>query len=417
MLKINDSKINKTYFILFIISLVFCLLLPVSWGDDTIFQEKSANLDLTSFVNGSARPITDSLTFIFSKYKFLWRIFNPFIMVTLLYSVSFLFSFKLNVKETVVLFICLMYPTMVIVDAGFIATTVNYLWAVTFGIISLVPLKLTVEESNVKWYIYLLTFPLILYATNMQQIAVVLTVVYFFATIYLIIKKRFNIFVFIQFIIASVGLGWSFCLNMFGDNNRMLRETGRYFPKFGELNLFEKIELGFSSTFYCLIMNPHFALVGFLAFTVFISYIVFIKKLSIYKRVISIIPPVFAVIMSVLKYLPGQSVYSLISGGMHYYRMEKAVYSFKPLTDLVFIIIIFCVLFSLFSAFATRRDFYISFVILCFGLGTRIMMGFSPTVWASGHRTFCIMFITFIIVGFNLLNDYKNNRAEIDKSI
>ena len=415
--KVDFNNLKNTYVILFLISFIVCLFLPVSWGDDTIFQEKSAGIDLLTFIDGSARPFTDSLTFIFSKHKILWRIFNPVIMISILYGVSSLLPFKINKKETIVLFICLMFPTMVIVDAGFIATTVNYLWAITFGIISFIPLKRTIEECKVKWFIYVLTYPLILYATNMQQMAVVLTLIYFFANVYLIIKKRFNFFVLGQFLIAAVGLGWAFCLNMFGDNNRMLRETGRYFPKFGELNLIEKVELGFSSTFYCLIMNPHFAAVGFLAFTLFISVIIIKKKETLIKRVLSVIPPIFSVVMCVLKYVPDQSFYSMISGGMYYYRMEKAVYSFKPVTDIIFILLILCVLYSLYNVFKSKVNFYRSFIILCFGLGTRIMMGFSPTVWASGHRTFSIMFITFIIVGFLVYNDYKDNLIETNKNV
>lgn len=417
MHKTIDNKIKNTYIVLFLVSLAVCLFLPISWGDDSIFQEKSANLNLLSFIDGSARPFTDSLTFIFSKYKILWRLLNPVVMVSLLYGTSSLLPFRINSKETIVLFICLMFPTMIIVDAGFIATTVNYLWAITFGIISLVPLKATIDNRKVKWYIYFSTYPLILYATNMQQMAVILVVIFFFVNIYLLIRRKFNVLVLGQFLIATGGLGWSFYLNMFGDNNRMLRETGRYFPGFGELNIFEKIELGFSSTFYCLIMNPHFATVGFLAFTIFLSVFIFKKNAGLFKCLVSIIPPIFAVIMCVLKYLPGQSLYSIISGGMYYYRMEKAVYSFKPVTDLIFVLVIFCVLYTLYCVFKNKSGFFVSFVILCFGLASRIMMGFSPTVWASGHRTFGIMFITFIIVGFLVYNDFKKSLTDADKTI
>lgn len=413
MHKITYNPINKTYFFLFILSLIICWFLPVSWGDDSIFQEKSANLNLISFIEGSARPFTDSFTFIFSKYKILWRILNPLIMISLLLGVSTLLPFKLNTKDTLILFICLMFPTMIIVDAGFIATTLNYLWAVTFGILSLVPLKQLIDNKKTKWYNFLFTFPLILYATNMQQMAVVLTVIFFCANIYLFAQKKFNILVLIQFLVAVGGLGLSFFLNMFGDDNRMLRETGRYFPQFGELNIFEKIELGFSSTFYSLTMNPHFAVIGFLAFTIFLSRIIYKKKINFLNCIVSIIPPIFTTIMCVLKFIPNSSIYSIISGGMRYYRMEKAVYSFKPATDLIFILLIFCVLFSLYCVFKNKRDFYVALIILSLGLGTRIMMGFSPTVWASGHRTFCIMFITFTIVGFLIYNDYKESLKNI----
>ncbi len=410
MLSVNKQQ-GKTYLIIFLFSFAVCLFLPLTWGDDTIFQAKSEGIGLFEFINGSARPLTDSFTYIFSKYKFLWRIINPFVMVSLLAEVSYLLPAKLTEKQTVVLFACLMYPTMVIVDAGFIATTLNYLWAVTFGLLSLVPVKKHIVGNKVAPFEFLLTLPFLLYATNMQQMAVVLTVIFLGVKVYLFFSKRFNVFILIQFAVSLGGLAWSFCLNMFGDNNRMLRETGRYFPAFSELNLFEKLELGFSSTFFSLTMNPHFAMVGFVAFTVFISVMLFNKKRSPIICALSVVPPFFAVIMAVLKFIPESSVYAFITGGMRYYRMEKAVYSFEAIPDIVFLIIIAIVLFSLYHAFDNKKKFFCSFIVLCFGLGSRIMMGLSPTVWASGHRTFCIMFITFTVSAFLLLTE--NNRNTI----
>ena len=98
MHKTIDNKIKNTYIVLFLVSLAVCLFLPISWGDDSIFQEKSANLNLLSFIDGSARPFTDSLTFIFSKYKILWRLLNPVVMVSLLYGISSLLPFRINSK-------------------------------------------------------------------------------------------------------------------------------------------------------------------------------------------------------------------------------------------------------------------------------------------------------------------------------
>ena len=414
-MKISNINIRdpfKTYLIIFLLSFAVCLFLPLTWGDDTIFQAKSAGIGLFEFIDGSARPLTDSFTYIFSKNKFLWRIINPFVMVALLAVVRYLLPAKLTGKQTAALFACLMYPTMVIVDAGFIATTLNYLWAVTFGLFSLVPVKKHIIGDKVTAYEFLLTLPFLLYATNMQQMAVVLTVIFLGVNFYLIFVKRFNAFILIQLAVSLGGLAWSICLNMFGDNNRMLRETGRYFPAFSELNILEKLELGFSSTFFSLTMNPHFAMVGFVAFTVFVSVMLFKKKRSPVVCAISIVPPLFAVIMAVLRFIPESSFYAFITGGMRYYHMEKAVYSFEPIPDIVFLFIIAIVLLSLYHAFDNKKMFFCSFIVLCFGLGSRIMMGLSPTVWASGHRTFCIMFITFTVAAFLLLTENKRNTVK-----
>ncbi len=410
--KIKDNPLSKTYILIFVLSLIVCLFLPLSWGDDSIFQSKSAGIGLAEFIRGSARPLTDSFTYFFSKYKIMWRLLNPVVMVSLLACISYFLPFKLNRKETVALFACLMYPTMVIVDAGFVATTLNYLWAVTFGLFSFLPVKKHLCGKTVSWYEFIVILPFLVYATNMQQMAVILTVSFAIFNVLSIIKKRFNPFILLSFAASAGGLAWSFCLNMFGDNNRMLRETGRYFPDFGELRLLEKIELGFSSTFFSLTMNPHFAMVGFVAFTVFLA-VMLCKKKSKVLFIFSLIPPVFAALMALMKFIPAFSgVYQFLSGGMRYFRMEKAVYSFEIVPDVIFVILIAIVLVCLYGAFNDKKRFALVFVILCAGLGSRLMMGFSPTVWASGHRTFCIMFITFTVAAFILYGDYKRKISE-----
>ena len=70
-------------FYLFFYSAVFIvhLFLPLNWGDDAIFFEKSSLLSLKEFLSGSARPIIDAFTYFFTKFQLLRRIINPFILI------------------------------------------------------------------------------------------------------------------------------------------------------------------------------------------------------------------------------------------------------------------------------------------------------------------------------------------------
>ncbi len=75
------NKVRKFY--LFFYSAVFIvhLFLPLNWGDDAIFFEKSSLLSLKEFLSGSARPIIDAFTYFFTKFPLLWRIINLFILI------------------------------------------------------------------------------------------------------------------------------------------------------------------------------------------------------------------------------------------------------------------------------------------------------------------------------------------------
>lgn len=75
------NKVRKFY--LFFYSAVFIvhLFLPLNWGDDAIFFEKSSLLSLKEFLSGNARPIIDTFTYFFTKFPLLWRIINLFILI------------------------------------------------------------------------------------------------------------------------------------------------------------------------------------------------------------------------------------------------------------------------------------------------------------------------------------------------
>ena len=131
-------KEYRFYMILYLVFLAVHLALPLNWGDDKIFLSKSADAGLFEFLQGSARPFTDGLTYMFSRFHFLWRFLNPVVLTVLVWVIPKILPSPSIHKALPLLAV---YPTMCMVDAGFVATTVNYLWPITFGIISLLPLK------------------------------------------------------------------------------------------------------------------------------------------------------------------------------------------------------------------------------------------------------------------------------------
>lgn len=398
----------RPFLVLFIVAFIAHLLFPLSWGDDAIFAARVDKMGFGQFINGSARPLTDSLTYVFSRWPFMWRLLNPTILTVFALVLSCLLSCENKKLQNIIICCAVIFPSIIVVDAGFIATTVNYLWSATFGFLCLLPLKSVCEGKRVSWYWGLLCAPLLFYATNMQQMSVLLTVIFFFGLLYLaVFKHKFNFCVSFEFAVTVLGMLLSYYLNMFGSNNRMERETGRYFPNFAELNIFEKAELGFSSTFFSLTMNAHFALAAFLIFSGFLAFLVFKKNTKTYSKIISAFPFVFSLVFGILSLIPEDMIpwLRLFIGNLKNYKMTKAVYSFNPVPDILFIIISSCVIYAIFVLINNRRLFVICTVILALGLMTRVLMGFSPTVWASGHRTFFLFFVAFIAVSIIVISE------------
>lgn len=401
------NKENRTYLYFYLLALLIHFFLPINWADDAIFINKSSQLTWLEFVSNSARPLVDSLTYFFSRYPLAWRVLNPFILIVLALILSKFLYVGNNTKMKVAICIAIIYPAMIVVDAGFIATTLNYLWTVTFGLLCLLPLWKTINNIEVKLYEKILLLPFLFYATNMQQMAVVLVVIFLIGYVYSTKKKKNRIYTLLQLIISVLCTLFSFFINTFGDNSRMIRETGRYFPDFSGLNLFEKFELGFSSTFYCLIMELHFGWIAFTIFTIFLVYLVFKNSKKAVDR-LQVCFPLLCSSYGLLRTL-FSSVFlvleNYIPGDVKNYKMTKATYSFELFADLVYLLIIVCILYSLWILLKNMVKYLIATSIFFIGLGTRILMGFSPTVWASGHRTFFIMFLSLIMIVIIIVND------------
>lgn len=390
----------RFYIILYLVFFAVHLVLPLNWGDDKIFLSKSADAGLLEFLQGSARPFTDGLTYIFSRFHFLWRIFNPLVLTVLVAVIPQILPSP-NIHKALPLLA--VYPTMCMVDAGFVATTVNYLWPVTFGIISLLPLKNFLYGKRTKWYYRFLILPLMLYATNMQQIAVVMLVALLAGNVYLLSRRTVNIYLVFQNLVVAGMTAYSYYINTVGENNRMVRETGRYFPEFLSLNIFEKLELGFSSTFYGLTSQIYFPLAMSLAFMIFLCVMSFKENTKL--KLLSLLPPAVSVALCFVS--------PYIFGELKNYKMEKAVYSFEPVADIIFVIIGVCLLVAIFSLVKSKGNQIYCACVLILGLGSRMLMGFSPTVWASGCRTFCIMLISLILITLVIVEERNKNEAAV----
>lgn len=394
------KKLNERRFFLYfyLIALAIHLFLPLNWGDDSIFNAEAV-VGITEFLKGSSRLLTDSMTYIFCRWHILWRLFNPVILTVLIKSLTELIPTKSRRLTALIFGFTLIYPTMIIVDAGFIATTVNYLWPITFAVINILVFQKLYGGQRFN-PIYLGTIPLLLYSLNMEMMSAVLTFVFILGCAMMIYNKKIRVFPFIQALISIGGLLVAYLGNINGDNSRMVREIGRYFPEYGELNIIEKLELGFSSTFYCMTMKLSFASAAFIAFTVFLAVTVFKYRKNIALRLTVLFPCVFAVVFSLISVTPlkDSGLITFFTGGMQNYKMSKAVYSFEPVPDILFVIIAVCVLITVSILLKDKLEVLKAFLLLGTGLGTRLIMGFSPTVWASGYRTFAIFIITMIIV-------------------
>jgi len=417
----NCQEIYFVYFLFFIVASAVHWILPLNWADDAVFNIQTSGVTLLEFLNGRARPLSDTMTYIFSHHKWLWRLLNPIVLTLLPVIIEQLLPFKLNNRSKIIFCVLITIPAMVLVDAGFIATTVNYLWPTTFGLASMLSLKALINHKPIKPLTAILLWPAQFYASNMQQMCVVMCAVFLFGLIYYkVLNRHINgitkdinyLYVLLQLIMSCALLLYSYYLNTNGDHSRLVRETAKYFPEFAQLDFFSKLELGFSSTFYCLttyIQVPWFI---FLILVIYFLIMLIRNKSSKFMIVFAFLSSITVVLSGILELFPTGTFpfFEQINGGMQHDKMTKASYEFHFAADLIFVLIAVFVVLSIFSIIHNSvKRIYVGAALLL-GLGTRMMMGFSPTVWASGNRTFCLMFVSLIFVVLFIIEDSQSQK-------
>lgn len=409
-MQILDSKIlhdfsseKKSKIFIFFVFLVH-MFLPLNWGDDKVFF-KLYQSGYEKFMLGQTRTLVGSLTFIFSKLPILWRVLNPFILILLLVVINRIINLIYHKKGMNFFSVFVLYPAMVLVDAGFMATTVNYLWTMTFGLTAVYISLKDFYGQKTRWYEWLLGSLVLVYSVNSEQMVVILLMIFF---VMIFVCKMKNPMVLLEFGICIAGILYDFYSNFFKDNPRFEREVSRYFETFPDLNVVEKFELGFSSTFFCLSMKICVVSIPFILFLIYLVYVTVKRYDEFANRLPSVTLLIITIILVLLSAFPNNRIYKFLSGGYVNYKMGMAHYSFSLVPDIIFLLILVLLLMSIYLIVYDSGKKAIVFLAFVCGLFSRIMMGFSPTVWASGHRTFSVFMMSLIFIGIVIQNENQN---------
>jgi hypothetical protein len=397
--------------ILFVLQFIlFITVKPIRY-DDAFYIESITGVPVLSFVSSRYKAWTSrvlieaTLGFIFRFSKYIWT-FGTIICMTLIgYSIAKIFVKKENKKDLImmVLWLVLLYPIERMSSAGWAATTVNYIWPLALGLFSLISLRKAWDKEKIKPIIGIFYALATAYACNQEQVCVVLLVTYILFTIILTVrdKKKVSPFMYLQSIIAIASL--IFILTTPGNSIRQEEEIITYFPEFYGMSVIEKLALGITST-----MGEMLAKYS-ITFTIF-SLMILIYIWNNYKdrliRGISAIPFTASIVLSY-----GSSITENVSVAVAWARsnFKKSEVLLKPSTytyigsyveliiSLAVIVSIFICLFLIFKKLKNNIAFY----IFGCGLVTRLIMGFSPTIFVSENRT-CI-FLEFACLICTLL--------------
>ena len=388
------------------------LPLPIQ-GDDasyfaTIIGNRGFLEHLKILYHFNGKIFTDYLAFFFYHAPYLvFKTCNTGMFVLVAWMLTHLFTDKTPQSVLLTCALVMIFPLWYLGTAGYIATSTNYLYPLAGLLLIACQLKALCKGQKLPPYRHFLLLPVMAYLLNQDQAACILVGGLLLLLLYVSFLspkgKKIIGWVAAYFSVALVGYVLMFLLP--GHLNRMSDPTEMklYLPEFADWSIPKKIYRGFTSTFAHIFFDDSALSVLFF----FILFLIAQEKGNFWCRIISILP----LCGFLLAHMLGKERF------VHFNYFYNVLAELKPLSSLGGLIGLGFSIVCLFSAVFTickacspsNRWLLLSLLIL--GGGSRVIMGFSPTIYASAQRTFTYLMFALSAGCLVLLQELKNIQA------
>jgi hypothetical protein len=245
-----------------------------------------------------------------------------------------------------------------------------------------IPLKKLVLGQPIKPIEYVLYALAMVYATNTEQL---LVIIFPILVLFIILKNdKTNFFVYIELFIVIAMM--FFVILTPGNYARLMEDARVWFPDFLTLSYPKLLELGLSSSLYHYFYKPSSL---FLAFYVLLSCVIWNKSNLLAKLSVSFVGAVVLIFGYFSDFARNaMTVYGYIS---------PHPYPFSNL--LLFFLLIFtavCLIYCIWAAFDGGKVGLECIGVLVLGFITRMTVSFAPSIWGSQTRTF--VFLNFALI-------------------
>ncbi len=399
----TTNQLNIVATICYLLSVLifnYTIQSDLNWGDAfSIFSKETLNIDYLSYRYHywSSRLIVDALLVPLSKHQTLFFIINTTVMGYLPFAIKKLFPTHQFIETHFWLIILLisLYPIKHMQSAGWIATFMNYYYPLTAGLIALQLIFTDTKKTTFPHKLGLYTA--LLFAANTEQACLLLLIIFSYQVIISMVKKEFVNSYFWGWLISLLSI--IFIITTPGNTHRIISETYTWVPDFINYPFIYKAYLGFQSTinYYFFQYNPiTMVLIGVLALN---HYLKKPKKLIIIVYSVLLLPQIITLNIGYIERVTNSNL-----------LIDTIKYLYLALSILLFLALLSRILDT-----ATKKQGKIIAGIILIGFLIRFAIGFSPTLFASGTRTFIFTDFSLIIGMLLLINDNKNIQKYIIK--
>lgn len=407
-LDIFSNRIYFLYIVLFLFMLVRHMSVQIGVGDDIWFLEKSnmgiLNYTVMRIETWTSRNLIEFFMLVLLNLnKWIWIIIDSMMFVLIYHSIIKISGLqKKCIGCIVIMCTIILFPFNWFGETGWYATTLNYVWPLGLGLycISYLTDNLANKHSRMKQILVVFA---VIYASNQEQMCALIFGYYLLFLLYKIYKhgeidKTVYLIILITFIMLLYHL---LCP---GNAMRKIAETQAYYPQYESFSIIDKVTLGIVSTLSIVLLKP--------AYIVFIwnavlLYIIFIHKKSKLQFGFVFIFSVINIIISFSDKLLTNNIIARIFNMLIPYtspisyvnHFDKSIYIMLT----YFAIMFFGSIYILYNNIGKKISFMIG-IILISAFCSRVILGFSASIYASGLRTFINSYFLIFIAAFICIN-------------
>jgi hypothetical protein len=420
-------KIIKEKADLIIMFLLFiCLGISAkSVNDDLVYwSRQSLNIEVIKerLQIQSARVLNEIPLVIYSSKFWLFQCLLP--IMCLLTVIMTIKIFVPNADKKTRIACIVLFSTsdlMVLSEAGWAATASNYTFAYPIFLIGMSGFVKIIHNRKFQWYEFIIYPVALLFGTNQEQLAVIGSFTSIMLLIYSVCyRKQRSILLLLLGLIPIVSLVWFIAAPSAGA--RGIFET-RWFIDYKMLTIPRKLLLGFqhaaSALFYR--YNALFAVVCAFIFIRVIQ----IRK-NILPRIIASIPLLITLEFGMKFFVSGWGLIErLIDNGTFPANVVESPLTYNSgminvlnfqylisyITYIIAVIGVICFMMSIYNAFEEYHNRLIALWCFCMALISSFILGFSPSVWASGQRTNYFMNMLIMAIGVMTYEKIKNKKC------
>lgn len=396
------------YFPLCALALIVALLhidMPTDFADDAWFYNILEGKDdmweaWSAFLKyryevWSSRTLIEGALILLVRAPLAWKILDSVAIIYIIFELSRLLNpEKSYLKNAILVLVPIVFPR-VLYEVGFVATSINYIIPFALSLLAVSILYRRALDRRVHIGEYFIALPMLIFACFSEMVSAMVLLLSLGAILWWALNKKGVPCVEIVVLAVSAVL-IVYHLTCPGNDARAEQETLTWLPEHGALGLIEKVQLGISAMMRDLLLweNKLFGV-----FAMAIGVLISLKKRPIISIIFAWIPFAFSMLFSNLYSFFGKiPLIALLRDEMLSVCYDTDMGAHTILLDVVFVLVLFCVMYSLWQIIEDKRSYIFAFFVLFVGSATKIALGLSPTVWASAGRGATYLYIAISIV-------------------